>query len=235
MFGKLPLLINDDWVNGNVFNDVLVEPVRAARNVLKGSDHESLKLIWESIELGFGGWKEQQSYLPVKNPLEVNSAIDYEAARTLYFQHASEVLSPEDVPMLFATVLLEAASRDDTDTANKAYQQLNKYSQMIEMKAVGDNYLRAANYIDDLTAKLQPFKEGLSKGGQKGSRTDPELKQKVLSKAQELLDDGRNYKNVPTIIENWLALEDQGSIKLSRYTIKKYTDKAIEENKLKLN
>ena len=233
MFGKLPLLINDDWVNGNVFNDVLVEPVRAARNVLKGSDHESLKRTWESIEYGFDEWKEQQTQLPVKNPLEVNSAIDYEAARALFFEHVAEG-SPKKLPIIYAVLTLEAASRDDTDTANKAFQQLNKYSQMIEMKAVGDNYLRAANYIDNLTAKLQPFKEGRSKGGQKGSRTDPELKQKVLSKAKELLDDGKNYKNVPTIIKNWLALEDQGSIKLSRYTIKKYTDKAIEENKLKL-
>ena len=68
--------------------------------------------------------------------------------------------------------------------------------------------------------------------GKKSSRTDLELKQKVISMAQELLDDGKNYINIPPLIEK--KLKAQG-IKLTRQTIKKYMDEAVKENKLKLN
>jgi len=75
-------------------------------------------------------------------------------------------------------------------------------------------------------------KKQASRSGKISSRTDPELKQKVISMAQKLLDDGKNYINISARIE--IKLKDQG-IKLSRQTIKKYMDKAVEKNNLKLN
>ena len=59
-----------------------------------------------------------------------------------------------------------------------------------------------------------------------------ELKQKVISMAQESLDAGKEYRYIHSMIRD--KLKAQG-IKLSRKTIKKYNDKALEENKLELN
>jgi len=227
MFGKLPLLINDDWVNGNVFNDVLVEPVRVARNVLKGSDHKDIYSLWESIEHGFDEWKEQQSHLPVKNPLEVNSAIDYEAARTLYFQHASKVLSPEDVPMLFATVLLEAASRCDEKAAHKAYQQLVNYRRIAEMEDVSRDYEFAIKHLDRLTEKLNRYSEGQRKGAKAVASINESTKAKneelVFKSAKKYMHKVAEHNLIGSIIKD---------TKLTRPTVTDHLEELRKAKKL---
>ena len=183
-FGKI-VLLKDDWLKGINITDVLVEPVNAARNALKGSDHESLKRLWESIELGFDGWKEQQSHLPVKNPLEVNSAIDYEAARFIYYESVAKVSA---LLLIYAVLTLEAASRGDEKGANKAYQQLNKYSRIVEMK----NALRTHAYVHELESKLRPIKEGQRKGAKAVEPINESIKVKnialVLKSAKKYID-----------------------------------------------
>lgn len=241
MFGKV-VLLKDDWPNGICITDVLAEPVNAARNVLKGSHHESLKLIWESIELGFNGWKEQHGQSPVKNPIDPSpkSHISFEDAPpylcagygiTCYADLFAKLIhekffaieaSPENLSIIYAVLTLEAAARGDADAAHKANVQLNKYNRIAEMTAVAGNYSAAAKYIDDLKMKLQPVEQARSKGGietgkiRKGIATQNQ--EKILNAANRFINSGMDKRNLVSAIAEQIVL--------SKNTVRSHLKKA---------
>ena len=169
-----------DWINGAVINDALIEPVNEARSFFKenGHDHEWVYRLWEGIEERFYLWKKEYGQPPVKNPLDPtsNSEIDHEAPPyrcagmtvTCYSDLLAKRIIPEKYEyfkkpielelewVLYAIVLLESASRGDEKAAHKAFVQLANYKLTANKKK-----------IDALHAELQPIKQRRRKGGKK--------------------------------------------------------------------
>lgn len=230
--------LSQDWINGEVINDALVEPVNAARSFFKenGYDHEWVYRLWEGIEERFYLWKKEYGQPPVKNPLAPNSPIDYDAPPYLCAGDGincyADLLAQRIIPdkyeyfkkpielelewMLYAIVLLEAASRGDDKAVHKTFQQLVKYKITANKKT-----------IDALHAELQPIKVGQRKGGETTAKIKKDegakTKERVLKSAKKRIGKVPERNLIGSIMRDTI---------LTRPTVTEYLEELRKDGKL---